>query len=378
MVPALSDAQLRTLLEWSPGVIFVIDGDGTLRYVTPSSKHLLGCDPGDLCGSTLDEYVHPDDRDAVEAAVADFDGEATHPDVDVRVRDGDDAWTWLELASIRPSGPSRNGVVLVTRPAAERKAHERTIERLSVVNRVLRHDLRNDVHVVLNWLDGLASELADEADETPLDRIRNAARHMVALTEEARDYEETVLTDEETGAPGRLAPVVERVVERRRELYPEATVAVEEPPAVTVAVHDVLDSVFRNLLNNAVQHNDREHPAVAVTFEETDESVLVRVADDGPGISDERKRALVPDDRHGIDGPGVDGTGGPSGTGVDTAETGVGLTIVTQVVDAVGGDVRIEDKAPADPPRTDDESRGTVFVVELPTAGGDYVDRLIG
>jgi signal transduction histidine kinase len=104
----------------------------------------------------------------------------------------------------------------------------------------------------------------------------------------------------------------------------------------------MLSSVFGNLLNNAVQHNDKEEPSVSVTVTTTAETVVVRVADNGPGI---------PADRHAE----VFGRGEK---GLESEGTGVGLYLVDRLVDAYGGSIAIEDNEP----------EGTVFVVELERA----------
>jgi signal transduction histidine kinase len=102
--------------------------------------------------------------------------------------------------------------------------------------------------------------------------------------------------------------------------------------------------VFRNLLNNAVQHSDRETPAVEVTADMTrgDHTAIVRIADDGPGIAPGRREAVFGKEEKGIESQG----------------TGLGLYLVQSLVEQYGGEVWIEDNEP----------RGTVVVVELPIA----------
>jgi signal transduction histidine kinase len=113
-------------------------------------------------------------------------------------------------------------------------------------------------------------------------------------------------------------------------------------PDVDVLANEMLGSVFRNLLNNAVQHNDAETPVVEVDCDVRAEDVIVRVADNGPGIPDEQKERIFEKDRKGI---------GSSGTGM-------GLYLVRTLVEGYGGDVRVEDGEPS----------GSVFVVRLPRA----------
>jgi len=101
----------------------------------------------------------------------------------------------------------------------------------------------------------------------------------------------------------------------------------------------MLRSVFRNLLNNAVQHHDGDEPTVGVSAEVDDDWVLVQIADDGPGIDPDRREAVF----------------GKGEKGLESEGTGLGLYLVYTLVDHYGGAVWIEDNEP----------RGSVFNVRL-------------
>jgi signal transduction histidine kinase len=53
---------------------------------------------------------------------------------------------------------------------------------------------------------------------------------------------------------------------------------------VLAAGTDSLETVVRNIVENALEHNDSEQPTVDVNVFREGETVIVRVADDGPGI----------------------------------------------------------------------------------------------
>jgi signal transduction histidine kinase len=146
--------------------------------------------------------------------------------------------------------------------------------------------------------------------------------------------------------PVSLSETISVEVDRRREAFPDTTLTVDDVPDVTVRANDLLASVFRNLLNNAVQHSDRDDPTVTVSADllRGDHRVRVRVADDGPGIPPEREKEVF----------------GKGEKGLDSTGTGLGLYLVESLVDQYGGEVWIESNDP----------RGTVVVVELQVAEG--------
>ncbi|MFB6068355.1 MAG: sensor histidine kinase [Halobacterium sp.] len=153
------------------------------------------------------------------------------------------------------------------------------------------------------------------------------------------------LTDEEEllVEPTPLRPAVENQLELRRASYPDAEFVLDgEIPDVDVSGNELLESVLKNLLNNAVQHNDKDEPVVTLSFDVDEENVVVRVADNGPGIPDERKDSIFGKGEKGLDSPG----------------TGIGLYLVRTVVDEYGGDVWVEDNDP----------EGAIFNVRLSRA----------
>jgi signal transduction histidine kinase len=117
------------------------------------------------------------------------------------------------------------------------------------------------------------------------------------------------------------------------------TVSVE--PVACEVDHERLQQVVRNLVENAYKYTP-SHSGVTVTARHEGTHLLLRVADDGPGIpAAERDRVFEPFTRRAAAGRG------------DSA--GLGLYVVQQVVTAMGGSLDL---------RT--SSGGTEFVVRVP------------
>jgi signal transduction histidine kinase len=96
-----------------------------------------------------------------------------------------------------------------------------------------------------------------------------------------------------------------------------------------------------NLLENAARHNPKEEKQVWITCEEKDEACILVIADDGPGISDMRKKTLFEERTHG---------------------GGVGITLVSQMIRKYGGSIEVRN-------RVDDEpAKGSKFIVTLKKA----------
>jgi signal transduction histidine kinase len=230
------------------------------------------------------------------------------------------------------------------RYAIERKKTEEKLRRqreeLRILNQLTRHDIRNEMTLVV----GRARELTEHVDhhgEAQLDEIIRTSNHILQLTRSIGDIVTSVTGSAEADLDAvALDSVLESEVASAKQLYGGIVVDVEgEIPPVDVRANDLLSSVFANLLSNAILYNDKETPEVSVRVETDEERAIVSVADNGPGIPDRRKETVF-----------GEGEQGPESSG-----TGIGLYLVKQLVAQYGGDVWVEDNHP----------EGSVFTVEL-------------
>jgi len=215
---------------------------------------------------------------------------------------------------------------------------------LRLLNQVMRHDIRNDLQLVSAYAELLDGHVDEEGEEY-LDVIRENTRSAVELTTTVRDLADVMLREDAEPDSVSLAPVLSQQVEEVRSAYSQAVFTVEGSfPEKEVVADEMLSSVFRNVLRNAVQHSDEMPPRVTVSaaVDEEDGVAEVRVADDGPGIPEDQREEVFGKGEKGLDSPGA----------------GIGLYLVQSLVDLYDGDVWIEDNEP----------KGTVFVLTLPLA----------
>ncbi len=231
---------------------------------------------------------------------------------------------------------TRVGTVVVLRDVTELKASE---QRLSVVNRILRHNLRNELTVILGEVD----RLADQPDnDEALERLGTAATRLSRLSEKARHIRSSRVGADAPTVAVDLAAVAESVLAQHRERSPAARLSFESPEAAFVSAPDreAVETILDNLLENAIEHHDRAQPSVAVTVDPGD-PVVLRVADDGPGIPPAEREPLTQREESQLE-----------------HASGLGLWLVRWLVEAAGGTLAFADREP----------RGTVVTVRLPPA----------
>jgi signal transduction histidine kinase len=233
------------------------------------------------------------------------------------------------------------------RYAIERQQRERQLrdrnEELMLLNRLVSHDIRDDMALVRGWGRPLYDNV-DPDGRANLDRLLGATNHVIELTDTVADFLE-VLHDRESMSlrPIELTATLDSEIEKVRARHEQVTIErVGAEGTVYVQATELLSSVFRNLLVNAVQHNDTDEPAVQVDVMADPDTVTVTFADDGPGVRDGQKDAVF----------------GRTEAGLADPECSVGLYLVGTLLEMYDGEVTV----------TDNDPRGSVFEVTLQRA----------
>ena len=94
-----SNQRHRLLADNSTDLISRLAVDGTIIYVSPASRAMLGYEPGELVGRNIDEFLHPLDRNAQVARRATVDDASDAILQEFRLRHHDGRWLWFETAT---------------------------------------------------------------------------------------------------------------------------------------------------------------------------------------------------------------------------------------------------------------------------------------
>ena len=326
--------------------------DDKIRW-TDGTRKICGAD--EEYEPTLEEVIEfyvpgdrPEIREAIERCLE--DGEPFDEELRIQRLDGEQRWVRSRGEAVREDGEVvclRGAVQDIT----DRKEREKDLKRqkdlvekrkeqIQFFNSLLRHDMLNSMTVIRGNAERLVEELPEGQPREDAEKIHSRAEGIVDLTNRVRSVLRRITEDGSRElVPYDLAEVTEERAEDAKEVY-DAEVTVEAPEEAYVEADEFLDDVIDNLLTNAVEHNDKEEPRVDITVERGEETTVLRVADNGPGIPDRMKEAVFGQGEKGRSSGGV----------------GFGLYFVESMVSEYGGDVRVEDNEP----------EGAVFVIELP------------
>jgi diguanylate cyclase (GGDEF)-like protein/PAS domain S-box-containing protein len=121
-----SERHFRSLIENALDTITIIDGEGTIRYESPSVERVLGYRPVDLLGHNVFEFVHPDDRPLVYKDFQELRADPGRVQTkELRFRHKDGSWRVLEVVGRNLlHDPAVEGVIINARDVTERKEAE--------------------------------------------------------------------------------------------------------------------------------------------------------------------------------------------------------------------------------------------------------------
>jgi PAS domain S-box-containing protein/putative nucleotidyltransferase with HDIG domain len=177
------EARARAVIEHAPDVLLLVDGDGTVRYHSPSTEELMGRTATEIAGANLKDGVHARDRDALEQAFADMAAHHGHPRPFVcRVRhaEGDGSWRIIEARGTNLlHDPAVQAIVINARDVtdrvhAEEKAREAQLEvlaRLAAAGEARDDDTGQHTRRVGELAARIAEALGLSCDEVELIRL---------------------------------------------------------------------------------------------------------------------------------------------------------------------------------------------------------------
>jgi signal transduction histidine kinase len=164
-------------------------------------------------------------------------------------------------------------------------------QRIQVLNRILRHNIRNDLDVIRARAEVATDD--DRSVEEQTDTILGVAEGLEGLSADARRIEKLIQRSRDTETTVDLAAVVDRVIDTLPDTPPPgADVTVEVPPVQVRLNEGLFRFALGNLIENAIEHNDTPDPRVEIRGTATDAGIELVVADDGPGIPESELAVL--------------------------------------------------------------------------------------
>jgi PAS domain S-box-containing protein len=317
-----SEARFRALLEADPNAILALDEESKVTWATRLAGELFGAPVDRLIGVALSELVA---LPREESTTSSGDRPVFRAETTGRRTDGTHFPAEMARSSFELDG--RPFQVAVISDVSWRHEADQVRDRFLGV---LSHELRTPVTSIYGGtqlLLGRGARLDPETRNELLvsvaaeaERLQRMIENLVAMAriERGGDFGEVrpVLVDR----------IIKQLVERERALWPEVTIklAASGPVQMVAADEEYLAQIMRNLLSNAAKYSG-PGSTVEVSLEDAEDEVLVRVRDNGPGITE-------------ADADRLFGLYFRSATAAATAPgAGIGLFVCRELVATMGG-----------------------------------------
>ena len=325
-------SKLTAMLDTMEDGVMVIEADGRITLMNSAAEWMLGVGAGDAVGARLVEALRDHEIQQV-AALSLSSGRLQQAEVELLTQR-----RFLNAIATPLGGGGTSGILLTLHDlTADRQVENTLREFVTNVSHELRSPLAS-VKAMVETLDDGALEDGRAARDF-LSRINREVDRMNAMVEDLLELSRLESGQQQPSlTPLNLSALVSEVVSEYRDRANgvDFRAFLPQSPAIALGDYGKLRQVLVNLLDNALKNT--EAGSVEVSIEAGEGMHFVRVRDTGAGIAHEHLPHVF-ERFYKVDRARRDGG------------SGLGLAIVRQIVQAHGGEVRVETE----------EGRGSTF-----------------
>ncbi|MGQ4555697.1 PAS domain-containing protein [Halobellus sp. GM3] len=327
--------------EGSDKAILITDPEGTIEYVNSgfervtgySATEAIGLNPRILKSGQQDEEFYAELWGQITA------GEVWEAELTNRTKYGELFEVRQKIIPVTDADGDITHFVGIEQDVTENVL---TTQTLDVLDRVLRHNLRNSLNIIDGHAELLESEDLDpDARHASLTAIREQTASMQKIAERTAEIRTIWDPTEAHETWGHLD--IESLIETYRQQYPDAdiTTTIDDGGDIRLRNAELFEKAIDEAVKNAINHTDQSPPAVTITVQRdpATNQLRITVADNGPGIPALERQTIESGEETPL-----------------THSLGIGLWVMEWITTTLGGELTI----------TDNEPRGSVVTFHLP------------
>jgi len=311
--------------------------DNPMIYVNDAFEEITGYTREEVLGENC-RFLQGKNTDSDRVARIRQAIEAKEP-ITIELRnyrkDGSEFWNHLDIAPVRDADDEVVNYIGFQQDVSGRKERQR---QLGIIDRALRHNLRNRINVIQAHAEMIQSETSGEIAASA-EQITDVSDKLLDIGEKERQITK-LLQEEPRQMEFDIADNLDDIASSLRSRYPEAEIAIDCAEEVTVQVSSRFQKAISELMTNAIVHNDSSSPEVTVDVTQTDERVRIGISDNGPAIPEIEKELVAVEEEP---------------TPLEHAN-GFGLWFVKLIIKRSGGTITFEENSPV----------GNIVRIDLP------------
>ena len=328
---ALEKAYFEQLFQASPEAIVICDNTSNVMKINKAFTRLFGYTQDEIFGKCLDHLISTkENKSEAEKITNDLAmGKVVEIESVRKRKDGNLVDVSIMGTPIIMNG-GQQAVYGIYRDISEKKQAERDIhthrEHLKLINKILRHDLMNNLTVINSAL----KMFYRKNDEGFLKSITSSVKKSTDLISQMREMENFIASHRNLAIYD-VESLFKKISLQNNKLI--ITMNVNG----NILANDSVVSVFQNIINNAEMHAGAKH--LSIKTKASDVYLYISFADDGKGIPDSIKNDIFNEEFY----------------YGNTGNTGLGLYIVKKAMESFGGNVKVSDNRP----------QGTIFTLQF-------------
>ncbi|HOP07342.1 MAG TPA: ATP-binding protein [candidate division Zixibacteria bacterium] len=297
---ALRMARLETddILRHLNSGLLTVDQDGRLIYFNRAAERILGYSEGDVRGMLCNDVFAQRMPQLAEAVMDGIENNTQYPRKEISILNAHRIKTPLGLATSRLQGEEGRlrGVIAIFSDLTDAKRLEekvRAADRLAAVGELsasIAHEIRNPLAAISGSVEVLKGELQVAGENARLmDLIVKESDRLSKITTEFLQY---ARIDRPTMAKVELCHLVQdiiQVVYHHPSYHENIKISFQTNESIVYVVGDegLIKQLLLNIAVNACEAMDAQPHELEFSLERPEErnQVLIRVTDDGPGIT---------------------------------------------------------------------------------------------
>lgn len=363
-----AEEKYRDLVEHINDIIYSVDKNGVITYVSPAMEKILGYKPEEVTGKHMN-YILKDfqTEEAAELFAQTLDGKLNMIEYIIYTKQGEPKWTRVS-SSLMFENNEVVGIRGVLSDITEKKNAEQELirakENAEEMNRLksnflanMSHELRTPIIAILGFAEFLQNEIRNPEQLEFINyiieggqRLNNTLNSLLELSklESAKLEPERSYCNVEKKLKEVISIVKDKVLKKNLSL----SMNVNAKNLSAKIDESVFEKIMQHLLDNAVKFTNRGGITIILDKEIEDhtEWVKVSVSDTGVGISKESMENMFSSFRQISEGYNRSFEG-----------LGIGLTITKKFIELFKGKILVESKL----------NSGSTFIILLPTTARD-------